>query len=383
MTVIDPFTIHVDDAALEDLKTRLRLTRWPDEIGSDWQYGTDRAWLKSLIDYWQHDFDWRTHEAALNALDHFTTGVDSRSVHFIHQRSSNEGALPLIMTHGWPGSIAEFTKIIPMLTEPQDFGGDAADAFHVVSPSIPGYGFSDAPTGPGFDQKHVAAGNVEIMRRLGYDKYGAAGGDWGSAISSWTAVLDPVHVCGLHLTLVFAGFPKHKKDPFEGVTQAERERVEARRAYMAEGTGYQAIQGTKPQTLGYGLHDSPVGLAAWISEKFHAWTHHEGDLERAISKDELLTNIMIYWTEGRITSSMRLYYESAHSANNMFEGGKIATPTGCAMFPGELYQPPRAWAEELYNVQHWTEQPRGGHFAALEVPELLAADLRTFFRPYR
>ena len=380
---MEAFDIRIPDDRLDDLRQRLALTRWPDEIGSDWQYGTDRTWLRSLVEYWLHEFDWRAQEARLNALDHFTTRIDDRRVHLIHQRSSNDDALPLIMTHGWPGSVSEFIDIIPMLTEPQDFGGNAADAFHVVCPSIPGYGFSDAPMAPGFDQRKVAEGHVEIMRRLGYERYGAQGGNWGSPISSWTAVLDPEHVCALHLTLVFAGYPKHKQDPFEGVTDAERQRLEARRAHMAEGTGYQAIQSTKPQTLGYGLHDSPVGLAAWISEKFHAWTHHDGDLEQAVSKDDLLTNIMIYWLEGRITSSARLYYESAHSTNNMFEGGKIMTPTGCAMFPGELYQPPRAWAEELYNVQHWTEQPRGGHFAALETPELLAADLREFFRSYR
>lgn len=381
--MIEPFTIHVEDDVLDDLKQRLAMTRWPDEIGENWHYGTDQAWLRSLVDYWRESFDWRAAEADLNRFDHFRTRIENRYVHFIHQRSSNENALPLVMTHGWPGSIAEFLKIIPMLTEPQLFGGNAEDAFHVVCPSIPGYGFSDAPTAPRFDQSRVAEGHIEIMRRLGYERYGAAGGDWGSPISSWTAVLDPERVCGLHLTLVFAGYPKHKDDPFEGVTDAERRRLEERRTTMAEETGYQAIQGTKPQTLGYALHDSPAGLAAWIGEKFHSWTHHSGDLEQAVSKDELLTNIMIYWTEGRITSSMRLYFESAHATNNLFEGGKITTPTGCAMFPGELYQPPRAWAEVLYNVQHWSEQPRGGHFAALEAPDLLAADLREFFRSRR
>lgn len=381
--MIRPFEIHVDESTLTDLGERLARARWPDEVGSDWQYGTDLAWLRSLVEYWRHDYDWRTAEASLNAFDHFTTDIDGRSVHFIHQRSSNEDALPLVMTHGWPGSITEFTKIIPLLTEPQAHGGDAGDAFHVICPSIPGYGFSSPATAPGFDQKRVAEGHVELINQLGYDRYGAAGGDWGSPISSWTAVLDPGRVAGLHLTLVFAGYPKDKENPFEGVTDAEKARLEERRAHMAEGTGYQAIQGTKPQTLGYGLNDSPVGLAAWISEKFHAWTHHGGNLEDAVSRDDLLTNIMVYWTQGCITSSMRLYFESAHAGNNLFENGKIRTPTGCAMFPGELYQPPRAWAEPLYNVQHWTEQPKGGHFAALEVPELLAADLREFFREQR
>ncbi|MBD3648778.1 MAG: alpha/beta fold hydrolase, partial [Pseudomonadales bacterium] len=288
-----------------------------------------------------------------------------------------------VMTHGWPGSVAEFTKIIPILTEPQRFGGKAEDAFHLICPSIPGYGFSEAPDTPGFDQKRVAEGHVRLMQELGYKRYGVQGGDWGSPISSWNAVLDPDRGCGLHLTLVFAGYPKHKEDPFEGVTDEEKARLEARRAYMQEETGYQAIQGTKPQTLGYGLNDSPAGLAAWITEKFHAWTDCNGDIESAVTMDELLTNIMIYWVTESITSSTRLYFESNHSDNNLFEHGRIATPTGCAIFPGELYQPPRKWAEELYNIQHWTVQPAGGHFAALEKPELLAEDLREFFRPLR
>ncbi|MEX2327836.1 MAG: alpha/beta fold hydrolase [Pseudomonadales bacterium] len=258
--------------------------------------------------------------------------VKVRSLHFVHQRSSNDHAMPLIMTHGWPGSVTEFSKITPMLTEPQMFGGNAEDAFHLICPSIPGYGFSEPPTEPDFDQKQVAQGHLELMQRLGYSRFGAQGGDWGSPISSWTAAL-------------------------------------------AEGAGYQAIQGTRPQTLGYGLNDSPAGLAAW--------TDCGGNIESSISKDDLLTNIMVYWVNACITSSMRLYYESAHADNNLFERGRIATPTGCAMFPGELYQPPRAWAEELYNIQHWTRMSAGGHFAALEQPELLAQDLREFFRQLR
>ena len=381
--MIEPFTINVTDDVLIDLGRRLGQTRWPDQIGEPWAYGTDTHYLKSLCDYWQAGFDWRSAEARLNALDHFTTRIEGRRVHFIHQRSSRESALPLIMTHGWPGSIAEFTAIIPMLTQPEQYGGDPADAFHVICPSIPGYGFSEAPSEPGFDQKRVAEGHVELMTQLGYDSFVAQGGDWGSPISSWTAVLAPDRVRALHLTLVFAPYPKHKADPFEGVTDAEKATLEDRRQHMSEGTGYQAIQGTKPQTLGYGLNDSPAGLAGWITEKFHAWSHHEGNLEDAVSRDELLTNIMIYWVTGTITSSCRLYYESSHVRNNLHANGRIETPTGCAMFPGELYQPPRAWADELYNVQHWSTPEKGGHFAALEQPELMARELREFFRGYR
>jgi pimeloyl-ACP methyl ester carboxylesterase len=379
---ITPFTINVDAAVITDLQQRLRNTRWPDEVGSDWQYGTDRGWLQGLCQYWLDGYDWREQESRLNQFDHYLAEIDDagRKLHFIHARSTHVDALPLIMTHGWPGSFTEFCRILPMLTQPEQFGGKAEAAFHVVCPSIPGYGFSDAPRHPGFDQQCVAADHIKLMAALGYTRYGAQGGDWGSSISSWHARLAPQQVCGLHLTLVFAGYPKHLEDPFAGVTEQERQTLQARQKLMVDGTGYQAIQGSRPQTLGYGLNDSPAGLAAWISEKFHFWTDCHGQLENSISRDELLTNIMIYWVTGTITSSARLYYESNHVQNNLFEHGRITTPTGCSMFPAELYQPPRRWAEELYNIQHWTHQAAGGHFAALEQPALLAADMRAFFR---
>ena len=382
-TMISPFTIDVSKNVLDDLKRRLQQTRWPDEVGGNWQYGADLGYMKSLCDYWLTEFDWRKQEAELNQAKQFTATIEKRNVHFIHQRSTHEDAMPLLMTHGWPGSISEFTKIIPMLTQPEDFGADPGDAFHMICPSIPGYGFSDPATEPGFDQKRVAQGHVELMRLLGYENYVVQGGDWGSPISSWTAVLAPDQVLAMHLTLIFAGYPKHKSDPFEGVTEEEKLRLKGRKKFMSEGAGYQSIQGTKPQTLGYGLNDSPIGLAAWITEKFHSWTDCKGVVENAVSKDELLTNIMIYWVTGSITSSTRLYFEASHVKSNLHEQGRIATPTGCALFPGELYQPPRKWAEELYNIQHWTHPAKGGHFAALEQPELLAADLRQFFRSFR
>jgi microsomal epoxide hydrolase len=380
---MQPYTIDVPEKVLVDLQSRLSATRWPDEVGQDWQYGTDLSYLKSLCEYWAGDFDWRQQERRLNSFNHFKTEINQRELHFIHQRSSNPDALPLIMTHGWPGSIAEFLGIIPLLTEPQDHGGDAQDAFHLICPSIPGYGFSDAPTEPGFDQKQVARGHIELMKQLGYEQYVVQGGDWGSSISSWHAKLAPEQVLALHLTLVFAPYPKHKSNPMEDVTELEAQILAERKAHLTDGTGYQAIQGTKPQTLGYGLNDSPSGLAAWITEKFQSWTHHCGNHEEVVSRDDLLTNIMIYWTTQTITSSSRLYFESAHVANNLFEHGRIATPTGCAMFPGELYQPPRVWAEALYNIEHWSRPEKGGHFSALEQPQLLAEDLRTFFRRFR
>jgi pimeloyl-ACP methyl ester carboxylesterase len=381
---MQPFTIDVSDEVLKDLQDRLQRTRWPDEIGSDWRYGTDLSYLKNICEYWTNTFDWREQELKLNQLSHFKTEIEpGRQLHFIHERSSQEHALPLLMTHGWPGSIAEFLEIIPMLTEPENFGGNPADAFHVICPSIPGYGFSDAATEPGFDQEQVARGHIKLMAQLGYDQYVVQGGDWGSAISSWTARLAPEQVQALHLNLIFAGYPKDKADPFLGVSDEEKVRLGKSKKQMIDGTGYQAIQGTKPQTLGYGLNDSPAGLAAWIIEKFHSWSHHQGNLEQAVNRDEVLTNIMIYWVTQSITSSARLYFESAHANNNLFEHGRIETPTGYALFPGELYQPPRAWAEEQYNIEHWTVQPKGGHFAALEQPTLLAEDLRHFFRRFR
>jgi len=381
--MIKPFEINVDDALLEDLLERLEKTRWPDEVGTDWSYGTDLTYLKELCHYWQHDFDWRTQEADLNRFDHFTTEINEQNVHFIHQKSSREDALPLIITHGWPGSIAEFRKIIDPLTEPEKHGGDASDAFHVVCPSIPGYGFSDAPQEPGFDQKRAAEVNVQLMQQLGYDRYGAQGGDWGSAISSWMAVVAPEKVCGIHLNLIFAGYPSHKENPFEGVSEQEQAKLAERQEFMRQETGYQQIQGSKPQTLGYGLNDSPAGLAAWITEKFYTWTDCAGNIENSISKDDLLTNIMIYWITQSITSSTRLYYESGHVNNDLTKNGRIETPTGCAIFPGELYLPPRVWAEELYNVQHWSLMAEGGHFAAMEKPQMLVEDLQKFFRRFR
>ncbi len=377
------FKISVPEPVILDLYERLDRARWPDEVGSKWKYGTDRGYLQELCQYWRHGFDWRKQEALLNRFNQFTTRIDDRTVHFIHQRSSHQSAMPLLITHGWPGSFSEFEKIIEPLTEPTRYGGRAEDAFHVICPSIPGYGFSEAPTSPGFDDRSVARNNIKLMEQLGYARYGLQGGDWGSAISTWHARLAPEAVTGLHLNLIFAGFPKHKADPFEGVTDAEKELLAGSRETMKDGAGYQQIQGTRPQTLGYGLHDSPVGLAAWITEKFYYWTDCNSQLESCISKDELLTNIMIYWVTGTITSSCRLYYETAHADAGSSQATQVKTPTGYALFPGELYLPPRKWAEEVYNIIQWTRMPRGGHFAALEQPDLLVNDMRNFFARFR
>ena len=381
--MLKPYTVHVDDETLSDLRQRLLATRWPDHIGEPWQYGTDQNTLRALVDHWLHAFDWRQEEARLNQFDQFLVSIRGRNTHFFHARSPHPDALPLLMTHGWPGSVAEFLKIIPMLTHPEQHRGHASDAFHVICPSIPGYGFSDPATLPGFDQQEVAKDHITLMETLGYPRYGLQGGDWGSAISSWHARLAPSRIAGLHLNLIFAPRPRDAADPMENVTEDEATRLNASRLKMVDGVGYQAIQGTKPQTLGVGLNDSPAGLLAWILEKFHGWTHHEGDLWQAITKDELLTNVMIYWVTQSITSSARLYFESSHVNSALFADGRIEVPTGHAVFPGELYLPPRAWAEKLYNITHWEVQPRGGHFAALEAPECLSQDLRRFFRSLR
>ena len=377
---IEKFTIHASDEVLADLRARLAQARWPDQVGADWAYGTPLAYLRSLCDYWRDGFDWRAQEARLNAFDQFTTEVEGESLHFIHQRSPEPDAKPLLLSHGWPGSISEFVKVIGPLTNPRAHGGDAQDAFHVVAPSIPGYGFSQAPRQSGFDARACARRFAALMACLGYDRYFAQGGDWGSAISSWIALDAATHVAGIHLNLVFVGRPR-EGDPTEGVSDAELARAQERVAFMLEEAGYQAIQSTKPQTLGYGLNDSPVGLAAWIVEKFHGWTQHEGDCKTAVSRDEMLTDITIYWITQSITSSVRLYYENRHVGNRFAK--RVEVPTAVALFPRELALPPRKWVERQYNVVHWREMERGGHFAALEMPALLVEDIRQAFRPLR
>ena len=379
---IRPFEINVPDAVLDDLRDRLARTRLPDEIpGTAWDYGTNRAYLEELLSYWQHDFDWRAQERMLNEFDQFKTTIDGLDVHFIHQRSPHEDALPLVITHGWPGSFMEFHKMIGPLTDPTAHGGEAADAFHVVAPSIPGYGFSDKPTDRGYNPERMAEIIGKLMERLGYDRYGTQGGDWGSIISRWQAVQHPDRVVGVHLNMVTAGPPPGVEDPQAGVPPEELARMRARQEFFADERGYSNLQGTKPQTLGFGLNDSPAGLAAWIVEKFMTWCDCGDDIESEFTKDELLTNVTIYWVTGTITSSTRIYYESRYTPSQPL--GYIETPVGCAIFPHEIFIPPRAWAEAAFNVTQWTEMPRGGHFAALEQPELLTDDVRAFFRELR
>ena len=379
---IRPFTIEIADEVLEDLNDRLARTRLPDQIpGTGWEYGTNRAYMEELLAYWQDDFDWRAQERRLNEFDHFKTVIDGVDVHFIHQRSPEEDAIPLLLTHGWPGSVVEFTEIIGPLTDPAAYGGNAADAFHLVIPSLPGYGFSGKPTERGYNPERMADVLAGLMERLGYDRYGAQGGDWGAIISRILAGNYSDRLIGLHSNMISGG-PPPGGNPEEGVPVEELERRRERVESFSDGRGYSAIQGTKPQTLGYGLNDSPAGLAAWIVEKFHGWSDHDGNVESAFTKDELLTNITLYWVTETITSSTRLYYESGNTPATR-RVGYIDVPTGAAIFPKELFYVPQRWAEARYNMVQYTVMPRGGHFAALEEPELLVDDIRALFRGLR
>ena len=378
---IQPFKINIPQATLDDLRERLARTRWPDEVeGAGWDYGTNVGYLKSLVDYWQHEFDWRKQEAKLNTYTQFRADIDGLNIHFIHERGKGPNPIPLILTHGWPDSFYRMHKIIPMLTDPESFGGNAADSFDVIVPSIPGFGFSDAVRKPGWTVKQTAQLWASLMRDvLGYQRYAAAGGDGGSPISQLLALNNPASVIGIHLT--DPGFQATMNLDPSSLTPAEQHYLGAMQQRFFQEGGYVMIQSTKPQTLAYGLSDSPVGLAAWIIEKFYGWSDIDGDLEREYTKDELLTNIMIYWVTQTINPSMRSYYEESH-APSLTPGQRVEVPVAMALFPKDT-PPPRALAERTLRIERWTEMPRGGHFPALEVPELYAGDLQAFFRSLR
>jgi epoxide hydrolase len=329
--------------------------------------------------YWRDRFDRRAAERRLNSFDHFVTNVDGVDIHFIHQRSRNPDAMPLAVTHGWPGSIVEFTKIIGPLSDPMAHGGRAEDAFHVVAISLPGFGFSGKPTDRGYGPARMAGVLARLMARLGYSRYGVQGGDWGGAVSRFAAVNDAEHVVGLHSNFCLAGQPPGP-NPNDGVPPNELQRMRERQAFFDTERGYFLVQSTKPQTIGYALDDSPVGLAAWIVEKFRSWCDCDGDVEKKFTKDELLTNIMLYWVTQSGASSARIYFENQRAPS---QPGRVQVPTACAVFPNEISIPPRRWVEQQYNLTRWTEMPRGGHFAAMEEPQLLVEDIRTFFRPLR
>jgi microsomal epoxide hydrolase len=370
--------ISVPGAVLDDLRERLARTRLPNQVeDAGWAMGTELDFLSSLLDTWRTEFDWRAQEARFNALDPTATEVDGQRIHFLHARSPEPTALPLLITHGWPGSVAEFLDAVGPLSDPRAHGGDPADAFHVVAPSLPGYGFSGPTSQPGWHPRRIAAAFASIMAELGYDRYGVQGGDWGSVVSQNVADLDEEHVCGMHLNFLALPRPKDAPEP----TAEEQQAREALQTFRETGTGYQAIQATTPQTVGYGLEDSPAGLCAWIVEKMARWT--DGDVEDAFTRDQLLTNVTLYWVTATATSSMRLYYEMRQAGGAAMPRRFLDVPTGVANFAGEITKTPRSWAERRFNITHWTELPRGGHFAALQVPELFVPDVRAFFQPLR
>ncbi len=380
---ITPFRIAIPDAALSDLRERLARTRFPDEMpGSGWEYGTELGYLRELVAYWRDAYDWRAAEARLNALPQFRAEVGGLGIHFIHVRGRGPAPLPLVITHGWPGSVLEFERILGPLTDPAAHGGDPGDAFDVVCPSMPGYGFSDHPRTPGTDPEHIAALWAELMAGLGYARFGAQGGDWGAMVSTYLGARHAAHVIGVHLNMVIA-FPPDPANPAEGLSEDELVALMEAQRFLQEETGYQRIQGTKPQTLAYALNDSPAGLAAWIVEKFRTWSDCGGDVERRFRRDDLLTNIMLYWLPQAAGSSAQLYCQTARAGKFPPSGFRVEVPTACAIFPRELIRPPRRWVERLYNVRRWTVMPAGGHFAAMEEPELLVEDIRGFFRELR
>jgi len=378
----NPFTARVADDVLADLRERLARVRWPDEIAdAGWQYGTDLTYLKELVGYWRDGFDWRAQEARLNAFRHFTVPLHGIDVHFIHQPGVGPDPLPLLLLHGWPGSVWEFHKLIPLLTDPARFGGEQVDAFTVIAPSLPGYGFSFQPGQPRFSRVAMADLFAALMTDvLGYPRFCSQGGDFGAIVTQRLAAAYPERLHGIHLN--FLGGLRDVSQPGHPTDEETRYLEEARR-WQAEETGYQWIQGTKPQTLAYGLTDSPAGLAAWIVEKFRTWSDCEGEVERCFTKDELLTNVMLYWATGAINASFWPYYSWRHGDWTLADSPRIEVPAAYIAFPREINRPPRSMAERVLNIQRWTTMDRGGHFAALEQPEALATDIRTFFRQFR
>jgi pimeloyl-ACP methyl ester carboxylesterase len=382
---VTDFRIEVAEAELEDLRARLRRTRWPErETVEDWSQGVPLAYLKELCGYWADGYDWRATERRLNELPQFRTVIDGIGIHFLEVRSPHADALPLVITHGWPGSIIEFLKVLGPLTDPTAHGGAAADAFHVVCPSLPGYGFSDKPARPGWGVERIASAWAVLMARLGYERYGAQGSDWGTSISASIGQQDPGHVAGIQLTP-----PLAPPDPatIDDLTQRERAALASLEHSTEWDSGYSREHATRPQTIGYALVDSPAALCAWIIEKFWAWTDCDGRVENVLTRDELLDNLMLYWLPGTGASSARLYWESSRLVNEWISGptnDTVTVPTGCSIFPKELQRPSRRWAEKRFlDIRYWGEPERGGHFAAFEQPELFVDELRAFFRLVR
>lgn len=378
-----PFRLAVPDAELADLRARLRSTRWPDpETVDDDSQGVPLADLQALCAHWADGYDWRRLEARLNAAPQFRTTIDGLGIHFLHARSPHEHALPLVITHGWPGSVVEYLDVLGPLTDPTAHGGDAGDAFHVVCPSPPGYGWSDKPTEPGWGVERIARAWAVLMARLGYDRYGAQGSDWGTSISASLGRHDAAHVAGIHLAPPLV--PPDPAAPDE-VTPREQAALDAMARSRANDSGYSTEHRTRPQTIGYSLVDSPAGLAAWVTEKLRSWTDPASEL----SVDSILDNLMLYWLPRTGASSARLYWESLGDVARWLEGpleerDHVDVPTGCTIFPHELQRPSRRWAERRFrDIRYWSEPDRGGHFAAFEQPGLFVEELRAFFRLVR
>jgi len=375
---ITPFKIAIPDAQIADLKRRLQATRWPDkETPGDWSQGIPLAYVQDVCRYWANDYDWRKREALLNRFPQFKTTIDGVEIHFIHVRSPHANALPLVMTHGWPGSIVEFQKVIEPLTDPTKHGGNAADAFHVVCPSLPGYAFSGKPTSPGWNVEKIGHAWSQLMPRLGYPKYVAQGGDWGAIVTTAIGLNDTQNCLGIHLNM-----PIVTPDPatMNDLTEREKSALAGMQHYADWDSGYSKQQSTRPQTLGYGLADSPSGQAAWIIEKFWSWMDCNGHPENVLTRDELLDNVSLYWFTNSAASSARLYWESFNKVSR----DPVKIPTGCSIFPKEIFRCSKRWAEKRFEkLVHWSDLDKGGHFAAFEVPQTFVNEVRTCFRHMR
>jgi pimeloyl-ACP methyl ester carboxylesterase len=387
---ITPYKIDIPEAQLTDLRDRLTRTRWPEPLLSsperdDWLLGTEQTWLQEICNYWRDEYDWRKAEARLNQYEQGMLSVKGEQMHFLHVRSRHAGAQPIIITHGWGGSIIEHLDLLDRLVDPPAFGGSADDAYHVVVPSMPGYGFSGPTRHHGFTCFDVADANAGLMQALGYDRYIAQGGDWGSLVTRRMGVKYGDRLSGVHFNMLFAQPNEGEEHLFELLTDEDRASFESVGQRMTDGVGYMDIMWTKPESLTYAQTDSPAGLAGWILEKFEAWVDHDGDLYDVLSRDQLLTNLMVYWLPNSVSSSARLYYESKKAGQHATDPwhDHIDVPTGYALYPHEMIQTPRAWAEKRYQIVHWEKQVRGGHFAAFEQPDLFATDLWKFGRTIR
>ncbi len=373
--MIHPFTVRVPEPVLDDLSRRLALTRWPDEVaGSGWEYGSNLTFMQELIDYWPDKFDWRAEEKAINQFTHFRTEIDGHGIHFIHMRGKGKDPMPIILLHGWPGSFLQMMKIIPLLSDPESHDATSADAFDVIVPSLPGYGFSDRPGERGMSVFRIADLFSRLMsEELGYKRYVVRASDLGAGVAQQMALAHPDSIAGLHLS----GLNPYVSQIPSDLSEAEQKFLEDVQRFRMQEGAYAMVHTTKPQTLAYGLNDSPAGLAAWIVEKFRSWSDCDGNVENRFSKDELLANLTVYWATETINSSCRLYYETMHNWPQVADK-RVEVPTGMAMFPKDLFPGPREWAQRQYNVVRWTQMPRGGHFGEMEEPQLLAEDIRAF-----